>query len=147
MSYSKLELLEIEIQKNVQYIKKTRVLIEKIQNEALNRRKNISNISLEMEKVKEQLILDNILVGDIFVTNTGYSNNIRRGDTIKVIRVNKKSVTIEVMEIGITWLKYERETNRIGRNIRCNKERLNRLIFNTMITSIKRNEKLKKILC
>lgn len=147
MSYSKLEILEKEIQKNANYIKKIEALVGKIKVEVLSRRNIIQELSIQMEGVKEQLIYDNIRVDDEFVTTYGYSNKIRRGDSVKVIRVNKKSVSIEVIGISENWLKYNtKENNRLGLKVRFNRKNINKLAFKTMETSIKRNEKLNSLI-
>lgn len=143
MSYKRLEELEKERTELSFSIIKAKNLIEKLKLSIIEKAKKSSILILEKEEIKSKLVKIHLKVGDEFISPS--FGKARGGDKIKVIRINKKSITFKILDIGDTWKRWEHEKKRIGFVFRYDNEKSNRVLFNQMETAIKREEKLKAL--
>lgn len=90
-----------------------------------------------------ELVVDNIEIGQVIELTSAY-NPLKYGDKIKIVRKNKKSVTVEILDNIHSWLR----DKRIGTLKRVPSSSFGETIFycKEIQTMIERNEKLKMIL-
>jgi len=114
--------------------------------------KKIEGLRKIEEGIIFDLIMDNVAKDDILTINgTLWSiSGIKGGDTVKVIRKNKKSLSVEVIDVDLVRYNYpsyrESQLKRIGYRSRINNKHLPSLLFTNLETMIKRNESLKFLL-
>jgi len=90
-----------------------------------------------------ELVVDNIEIGQVIELTSAY-NPLKYGDKIKIVRKNKKSVTVEILDNIHSWF----IDKRIGTLKRVPSSSFGETIFycKEIQTMIERNEKLKMIL-
>jgi hypothetical protein len=90
-----------------------------------------------------ELVVDNIEIGQVIELTSAY-NPLKYGDKIKIVRKNKKSVTVEILDNIHSWFR----DKRIGTLKRVPSSSFGETIFycKEIQTMIERNEKLKMIL-
>ena len=90
-----------------------------------------------------ELVVDNIEIGQVIELTSAY-NPLKFGDKIKIVRKNKKSVTVEILDNIHSWFR----DKRIGTLKRVPSSSFGETIFycKEIQTMIERNEKLKMIL-
>ena len=90
-----------------------------------------------------ELVVENIEIGQVIELTSAY-NPLKFGDKIKIVRKNKKSVTVEILDNMHSWLR----DKRIGTLKRVPSSSFGETIFycKEIQTMIERNEKLKMIL-
>lgn len=90
-----------------------------------------------------ELVVENVEVGQTIFLESAHVP-LRYNDTIKIIRKNKKSVTVEILDNKNHWNKEKR----VGKVVRVPAVSFGQSIFycKEIQTMILRNEKLKKIL-
>jgi hypothetical protein len=102
------------------------------------------NILLQQKRVaKFELVVENIEIGQV-IELTQALTPLRYGDKIKIIRKNKKSVTVEILDNTNSW----NRDKRVGTIKRVPALNFGETIFycKEIQTMIERNEKLKMIL-
>ena len=90
-----------------------------------------------------ELVVDNIEIGQVIELTSAY-NPLKYGDKIKIVRKNKKSVTVEILDNIHSWFR----DKRIGTLKRVPSSSFGETIFywKEIQTMIERNEKLKMLL-
>lgn len=87
---------------------------ELVDNNAKQRQSRLEHNNLvkrhaELRQGMQDLLFEKVLscisVGDVITFSSGYSGGIRNGDRVKVIRKNKKSVTVEYLHREYTWVR------------------------------------------
>lgn len=151
MSYKNLNKIDVDITQLRQDIKRYQKFILKVNDSIKVKREMISELASKRELIKESLLMNNVKVGDEITSNLrfGYSK-LKIGDLLKAIRVNKKSITFQILSVGEkrptqTDEHYNRECNRIGITFRISGTKLNTLLYSNMEKAIVRNEKLKAL--
>ena len=102
------------------------------------------NQLLQQKKVaKFELVVENVEIGQVIELPSAL-RPLRYGDTIKIIRKNKKSVTVEILDNPHSW----NRDKRLGTIKRVPALNFGETIFycKEIQTMIERNEKLKMIL-
>jgi hypothetical protein len=103
------------------------------------------NQLLQQKKVaKFEFVVENVEIGQIIKLPNALTP-LRHGDTIKIIRKNAKSVTVEILDNENSW----NRDKRVGTIKRVPALNFGETIFycKEIKTMIERNEKLKMILC
>jgi len=102
------------------------------------------NVLLQEKRVaKFELVVDNVEIGQVIELPQAQPP-LRYGDKIKIIRKNKKSVTVEILDNVNSW----NRDKRVGTIKRVTALNFGESIFycKEIQTTIERNEKLKMIL-
>lgn len=127
--------IELKLKENLESIAKRNTEIFELQQKY--------NLLLQHKRIaKFELVIENIEIGQV-IELTQAITPLRYGDKIKIIRKNKKSVTVEILDNINSWNK------RVGTIKRVPALNFGETIFycKEIQTMIERNEKLKKILC
>lgn len=132
--------IELKLKENLESIAKRNTEIFELQQKY--------NLLLQHKRIaKFELVIENIEIGQVIelIELPQAINPLRYGDKIKIIRKNKKSVTVEILDNINSW----NRDKRVGTIKRVPALNFGETIFycKEIQTMIERNEKLKKILC
>lgn len=129
--------IELKLKENLESIAKRNTEIFELQQKY--------NLLLQHKRIaKFELVIENIEIGQVIELPQAITP-LRYGDKIKIIRKNKKSVTVEILDNINSW----NRDKRVGTIKRVPALNFGETIFycKEIQTMIERNEKLKKILC
>jgi len=133
-----MDIFEIErkIKENLETIGLKNIEIQNLQ-------KDNYKLLQDRKIAKFELVVENIEIGQVIELTSAY-NPLKYGDKIKIVRKNKKSVTVEILDNMHSWLR----DKRIGTLKRVPSSSFGESIFycKEIQTMIERNEKLKMIL-
>ena len=148
-----------ELTKIRELVTSNRLKINKANNLRNKLKQSISDSIKKIESLKKieeniifDLIMDNVTKDDILTINGNLwsISGVKGGDTVKVLRKNKKSLSVEVVDVDLVKYKYpsyvQSQLKRIGHRARITDKHLPSLLFTNLETMIKRNESLKILL-
>lgn len=124
-------------------IKEILYLIELTKKDICNLQKDYKKLLEDRRVARFELVIENIEIGQVIIELKTGIGELSAGDTIKIIRKNKKSVTVEILDNKYSWNK-----KRIGLLKRIPCINFGDVVFTCkeIQTSIIRNEKLEMLL-
>lgn len=124
-------------------LKESLDLIAQKNTEISQLQQNYNKLLQQRRVVKFELVVENIEIGQVIELPEAQTP-LRYGDKIKIIRKNKKSVTVEILDNTHSW----NRDKRVGTIKRVPALNFGETIFycKEIQTMIERNEKLKMIL-
>jgi hypothetical protein len=132
-----MDIFEIErkIKENLETIGLKKIDIDNLQ-------KDNYKLLQDRKIARFELVVENIEIGQVIELTSAYSP-LKYGDKIKIVRKNKKSVTVEILDVIRSW-----DKNRVGTLKRVPCSNFGETVFycKEIQTMIERNEKLKMIL-
>ena len=125
-------------------IKEILYLIELTKKDICNLQKDYKKLLEDRRVARFELVIENIEIGQVIIELKTGIGELSAGDTIKIIRKNKKSVTVEILDNINSW----NRDKRVGTIKRVPALNFGESIFycKEIQTMIERNEKLKMIL-
>lgn len=145
MSYQNLTQVRQKIKDYRTNITKLNNLRNKIKERVSDIHKTIANLQEQERQLAFDLIIANVEKNDELKISAQLWSiaGLKGGDTVKVVRKNKKSITVEIIDVDLT--KYNNE-KRLGKKARIENKYLQTLLFSNLETMIKRNEMLSDLL-
>jgi hypothetical protein len=132
-----MDIFEIErkIKENLEKIGLKKIEIDNLQ-------KDNHKLLQDRRIARFELVVENIEIGQVIELTSAYSP-LKYGDKIKIVRKNKKSVTVEILDVVRSW-----DKKRVGTLKRVPSSSFGESIFycKEIQIMIERNEKLKMIL-
>ena len=160
MSYQNLTQVRQKIKDYRTNITKLNNLRNKIKERVNDIHKIIANLQEQERQLAFDLIISNVEKNDELKISAELWSvrfmsicriaGLKGGDTVKVVRKNKKSITVEIIDVDLT--KYNNDyyrnsqAKRLGKKARIENKYLQTLLFSDLETMIKRNEMLSDLL-
>lgn len=152
MSYQNLAQVRQKIKDYRTNVTKLNNLRNKIKERVSDIHKSIANLQEQERQLAFDLIIANVEKNDELKISAELWSiaGLMGGDTVKVVRKNKKSITVEIVDVDLT--KYNNDyyrnsqAKRLGKKTRIENKYLQTLLFSNLETMIKRNEMLSDLL-
>jgi len=152
MSYQNLAQVRQKIKDYRTNITRLNNLRNKIKERVSDIHKSIANLQEQERQLAFDLIIANVEKNDELKISAELWSiaGLMGGDTVKVVRKNKKSITVEIVDVDLT--KYNNDyyrnsqAKRLGKKARIENKYLQTLLFSDLETMIKRNEMLSDLL-
>jgi endonuclease YncB( thermonuclease family) len=152
MSYQNLAQVRQKIKDYRTNVTKLNNLRNKIKERVSDIHKSIANLQEQERQLAFDLIIANVEKNDELKISAELWSiaGLMGGDTVKVVRKNKKSITVEIVDVDLT--KYNNDyyrnsqAKRLGKKARIENKYLQTLLFSDLETMIKRNEMLSDLL-
>lgn len=152
MSYQNLTQVRQKIKDYRTNVTKLNNLRNKIKERVSDIHKIIANLQEQERQLAFDLIIANVEKNDELKISAELWSiaGLKGGDTVKVVRKNKKSITVEIVDVDLT--KYNNDyyrnsqAKRLGKKARIENKYLQTLLFSDLETMIKRNEMLSDLL-